>query len=76
MMSYFEIVEGNFYRVDEHRSPDGVTHTALLFGPVGGPYLYDQYGRTTEQPKEDVASKLRKTEEKPVAGPFDNIQNL
>ncbi len=37
-MLYVSEVEGRFYRVDEHRSPDGIAHTATDLGPVGGPY--------------------------------------
>jgi hypothetical protein len=44
-MSCVEIVDGIYYRVDTHRSPDGITHTAKKLGPIGGPYTVDQYGR-------------------------------
>jgi ribosomal protein L7/L12 len=35
-----EVVEldGRFYKITEHRSPDGITHTADDIGPIGGPY--------------------------------------
>lgn len=46
-MQYVEEVNGRFYRIFEDRisSPDTITFTARYLGPVGGPYLYDQYGR-------------------------------
>lgn len=31
-MRYVEKVDGVWYRVEEHRSPDGVTHTATKLG--------------------------------------------
>jgi hypothetical protein len=37
-MAYVEEVNGFFYMIIEHRSPDGITHTAKNLGPVGGPY--------------------------------------
>lgn len=39
MMKYVSEVDGRFYNVVEHRSPDGITHTAVDLGPVGGPYI-------------------------------------
>lgn len=44
-MQMIEEVDGQFYEIKERRSPDGITHEAVLFGPVGGPYLFDPYGR-------------------------------
>jgi len=38
-MQWVERVQGDYYRIDEHRSTDGITHTATLLGPIGGPYL-------------------------------------
>lgn len=38
-MSYVEEVDGQFYKIIENRSPDGITHQAILLGPVGGPYI-------------------------------------
>lgn len=89
-MSYYEIVEGNFYRIETHRSPDGITHSATLYGPVGGPYLYDEYGRSAEdlanmkkaheakQREHDLAlgNRLRATEQPKPVGEFDDIQSL
>jgi hypothetical protein len=37
-MQWHEEIDGQFYVIDENRSPDGITHTATLVGPVGGPY--------------------------------------
>lgn len=52
-MQYVELVNGVYYRIYEHRSPDGITHTAFCLGPRGGPYTLDQYGREPkpEEPK-------------------------
>jgi len=44
-MQLVEEVNGQFYEIKESRSPDGITHEAILYGPVGGPYLFDCYGR-------------------------------
>lgn len=41
-MAFVEEVDGSYYKISEHRSPDGVTHTAKLLGPVGGPYVSDR----------------------------------
>lgn len=37
-MQYVMEVDRVFYQIKEHRSPDGITHTAVELGPVGGPY--------------------------------------
>lgn len=37
-MAWVEEVDGVFYDIIEHRSPDGVTHEAVEIGPRGGPY--------------------------------------
>lgn len=34
MMQMVEIVDGNYYKICEHRSPDGITHSAELIGKV------------------------------------------
>jgi hypothetical protein len=39
IMAMVENVEGSYYQIFEHRSPDGITHEAKLLGPVGGPYV-------------------------------------
>lgn len=41
-MAWVEEVDGAFYNISEIRSPDGITHTATLLGPVGGPYIKDE----------------------------------
>jgi hypothetical protein len=42
-MAWVELVEDEhgafYYEINEHRSPDGITHTAKLIGPHRGPYL-------------------------------------
>lgn len=39
-MKWVEEVDGNFYRILVDRSPEhGVRHSAVLMGPVGGPYV-------------------------------------
>ena len=43
-MHNVEQVEDNFYSVYEQWSPDGITITVKLLGPVGGPYRYDKNG--------------------------------
>lgn len=37
-MKYVEEVDGVFYRIITHRSPDGITHSTEELGPRGGPY--------------------------------------
>jgi ribosomal protein L7/L12 len=34
-MAYVEEVDGKWYEINEHRSPDGITHTAVCIGDVG-----------------------------------------
>jgi hypothetical protein len=36
-MGYVEEVDGKWYEITEHRSPDGITHTATYIGDVGKP---------------------------------------
>jgi hypothetical protein len=38
-MSYVEIVDDQYYRINTNRSADGITHSATLLGPIGGPYM-------------------------------------
>ena len=38
-MRYVELVDGNYYYISSHRSPDGITHKAEFVGPRGGPYI-------------------------------------
>lgn len=38
-MKFIELVHGVYYKITEHRSPDGITHTVTKIGPIGGPYL-------------------------------------
>lgn len=33
-MAYVEVVNGEYYQIVEHRSPDGITHTAICLGEV------------------------------------------
>lgn len=40
-MAWVEVVDSHYYRIDEHRSPDGVTHTAKHIGHIAGPYMLD-----------------------------------
>jgi hypothetical protein len=44
-MSWVEEVEGRFYKILESRSADGITHSAVDLGPVGGPYLCNESGK-------------------------------
>jgi ribosomal protein L7/L12 len=37
-MRTVEVVDGVYYKIIEHRSPDGITHEAFEIGPIGGPY--------------------------------------
>lgn len=47
-MGSFVDVDGHYYRVSEARTEDGSELSALHFGPVGGPYKFDEYGRPTQ----------------------------
>lgn len=40
-MSWVEVVDGKWYRILEHRSTDGVTHTAEYLGNVGDDFSPD-----------------------------------
>lgn len=42
-MPWYQEVQGHYYQILEHRSPDGITHTATNVGPVGGPYNIPKY---------------------------------
>ena len=33
-MAYVETVDGEYYQIVEHRSPDGITHSAINLGRV------------------------------------------
>lgn len=33
-MAWVEVVDGKYYQIQEHRSPDGITHTAECLGEV------------------------------------------
>lgn len=37
-------VDNVFYQIKEHRSPDGITHTAVELGPVSEPYKIKELG--------------------------------